>query len=174
MVAGAQRKSSSHSVRRAALSRKFPVVADSPAGQFALLPEVGARDQPHLGNEAIGRDDQQIVVAIVSRAAPGHSTDVAGNDERSPQTRRRKDAFGPKLADFLAAPFSVGLVGAPDIVRPKRLRYQRAWSNRERLCGRGNLAGDIGPGNRPLLDSEDGFSVLPIQNEEIAGLGANT
>src|SRR6202035_2874967 len=89
-------------------------------------------------------------------------------------TRWRKNSFRPQLADFRTARSAVRVIDAPDVVSRQRLRRQRTGSHWERLSRRGNFAGDIGLGNRPLLDSENRLSGLPIQDEEIAGLRTNT
>ena len=109
---------------------------------------------------------------IVGDAAPRHAADVAGNDERAFQRRRREESVGAQRADGVAAPGAVLVGRPPGVVGLQRRRRERARRRRERLRRRRDLARHVALRDRALLDGNERRSGLAIQDEEMPVLEA--
>ena len=108
--------------------------------------------------------------AIVRDAAPVHAADVAGNDQRSLQRRRREESIGPQLAHRLAAPRAVLVRHAPCLVGLQRRARERSRRRREGLRRRRFLARDVALRHGALLDGNQRRACLTVEDEQMPGL----
>src|SRR5581483_9838229 len=102
------------------LAADLPRAADAAAGALLRRRDLGARHEAHLRGELVDGQDQQAMRGVERGAAPRHAADVAGEDQRAAQARRREHALVAQLGDLVATPGAIA-VAASDRRRVERL-----------------------------------------------------
>ena len=104
-----------------------------------------------------------MALRIVRGAAPVHSADIAGEDQRALQTGRGENLSGSRGLDFVRAPLLLLSIFPPGILGRQFLRNQ--GNGRSRLRRPGLLAGNIALRDRALLDGQERRARQPVQDE---------
>src|SRR6266478_9027606 len=104
-----------------------------------------------------------MVLRIVRRASPVHTTDIAGENERALKTRRGEDSFGTSRLDLVGAPLALFRFYAPGVFRPQFFRNH--GNGGLRLRRPGFFTGDIALEYRSLLYREDRSTSKAIEDE---------
>ena len=128
--------------------------------------EVGARNQFHPGDQAIGICEHEMTLWIVGGAAPVHATDVAREYDTALQTGWSKNSFRARCIDLLLAPLDIFGGFSPHISGCNFFWHQ--GNSGKRLSWRTLLAGDVCLRHRSLLDGKQRSARQPIKNEHVA------
>src|SRR6266478_2959344 len=104
-----------------------------------------------------------MVLRIVRRASPVHTTDIAGENERALKTRRGEDSFGTSRLDLVGAPLALFRFYAPGVFRPQFFRNH--GNGGLRLRRPGFFTGDIALEHRALLYGEERSTSKAIEDE---------
>jgi hypothetical protein len=134
-------------------------------GDFGLGQEADDRGQPVRGG------DEERVRRIEGHAPPVEPSDVARDDERAAQARRREDSLVAQPRDLAAAPLAIGLGDAPGLVCAEPLRREGRRQARQGLRGRRLLARHVALRRRLLRHREERLAGQAVEQEQVSGLG---
>ena len=132
----------------------------------------GARNESHFGRHIIDVDQQEISRGIEGVAAPVHSADVSGNDQRAPQAGRGEDSFVSQRLESFQAGFALRGADAPRGIGRNVLRHKRRGRRRKRLRGRSHFPRHIALRHGAFLDRKYWLACVAIEDVEKAGLVA--
>src|SRR6516164_978238 len=110
------------------------------------------------------------MILVERYAAPVHTANVAGRQDRAARIGRGEDPFVAQRPDELAALAAVPHGESPGIIGEHRTLWRERRERGERLRGPGLLARDTARGHAPLRDGKQRLTVRALEYVQHAGL----